>query len=322
MHIKYLWLEVTDKCNSKCKTCFIWRKTPYTLQELVSASRLKEVFCSPFLRNVEYVINSGGEPVLGNLRELLKIEHACFPKARLQISTNGILPDQIYSVVVETLASNVALDVGVSLDAVGEEHDKFRGVKGNFASVDKLLTELGVLRKIYPALNVSAGSTLTKETAVHAKELFAYAEKKGVFFMWHWPNKSEFYGNENSEMEISPFQEYRCVSMLNNGVYRDYWLASLSGRRKRFRCKALDLFCVIKANGDVAPCLSLWNSCVGNVKNQSLESVLHSEEADNVRCKIASCNGCLNNWALLWSLRFNFTVYVKQFLKRRLKLCM
>jgi MoaA/NifB/PqqE/SkfB family radical SAM enzyme len=57
------------------------------------------------------------------------------------------------------MKNGITLDVGVSLDGIGEVHDKIRGVPGNFAKADWLLHKLVELKnkKYHEKLSIAAG---------------------------------------------------------------------------------------------------------------------------------------------------------------------
>ena len=134
---KRLWFGVTDRCNSHCTYCNIWRQKPTT--NLLSPDEIESALSDPLFSDVEYIINSGGEPTLRqDLKEVIMAEHKAIKKARINISTNGLLPERIIDVAKYALQNGIDLEISTSVDAIGEEHDKIRGNKGNFEKVDRL----------------------------------------------------------------------------------------------------------------------------------------------------------------------------------------
>ena len=321
MTLRWLWLETTDRCNSRCSTCNIWRKTPTPQSELLTHERLEEVLYSWLFRKVEIILNSGGECSLIDLEDLLKREHAALPNALLQVSTNGLLPTKIVSSILPVLKDGARVDVGISIDGVGLDHDLVRGVKVNFEKVDWLLTKLCRLRKQYPKLSICSGSTLTAVTCGRQKDILDYLVPFHVPFGWHWFNQSAFYENECGMFKsVSGFQK-AILQVFPEGPYRDMWIKSLeTSIIPRFKCHALDSFCVLKCNGDVVPCLSLWNLSIGNVKNADPLALWNSERAKDVRSKVAQCSGCLNTWGVNWSLITERYPLLWWRLKRKIKI--
>jgi D,D-heptose 1,7-bisphosphate phosphatase len=124
-------VSVTDRCNSRCRTCNIWKKE---IGQELTADELDRVFRS--LGRAPYWITfSGGEPFLR--RDLEDLCHSaythCHP-AILNIPTNGLLHRQIPARVAEIArrCPDSQLIVNLSLDGVGARHDEIRNVPGNF----------------------------------------------------------------------------------------------------------------------------------------------------------------------------------------------
>src|SRR4030065_2807521 len=136
---QWLWFGVTDKCNSRCSHCSIWNQKP-TAKPL-STQEIEKTCSDPLLKEGRYVKNSGGEPVVRNdIKEIILIEHKTLPKARLQLSTNGLLPERAIDVVEMAMEDGIKLDVGISLDGMGDRDDNIRGVAGNFQKIHRLFT--------------------------------------------------------------------------------------------------------------------------------------------------------------------------------------
>lgn len=303
---KGIWFGVTDRCNSHCTHCHIWKKTPspnpLTLEEIEKAFR------DPLLSEVEFIVNSGGEALLRpDIVELIKLESKLFPGVVLDLSTNGLLPDRALTVVKEILQAGIKINVGVSLDGLGDQHDQVRGVPGNFAKVDYLLNQLNILRKEYPTLlRPLIGFTLSDLTIDSYEGVKDYARNLNVECMPQWYNQSEFYDNSISRPEASKEKMLKAVKNQPNTIIREKWLRLLNGRPIKFKCFAAQTFFVLKADGQVAPCLSFWDSNFGNVREQTPTEIWESGAADEVRKLVANCPGCLNSWGVTWSISAAF----------------
>lgn len=296
---RFLWVETSDLCNSRCVTCNIWQN-----KESKNVLDLK-VLGNPLFHNVEYIINSGGEPSLSDLSGILLAEHKFLPKAVLQVSTNGLLVDKVFDAVVDALKAGARVDVGLSLDGVGDAHDLWRGVPDNFAKVEALTKKLFYLKhRFWGFLNVTVGSTLTDKTFESSQDLYSYAKKYDVNFMWHWFNQSSFYNN--SELALSKENVKEALKIMPDSLYKQFWLESLEGKKPCFECYALRAFAVLKCNGDLVPCLSRWGQSIGNVMEADCETVWNSALADKARFEVSKCAGCLNSWGCSWSLQTKY----------------
>lgn len=310
---RWLWFEVTDRCNSHCTHCGIWRQTPTT--DPLTLDELTRVLSDPLFRDVQYVINSGGEPSLrSDLGDIIRVEREILPRARIQVSTNGLLPDRILDVVASALTNGAAVDVGVSLDGIGEQHDAIRGVEGNFERADYLLCELARLREIYGnRLRPTIGFVLSDLTLAHLEGVQAYARRLRIHLVVQLYRQSAFL--ENASLAGSTRTIVDAVESLSCSVSREMWLKWLNGESIRFSCFALYTFCVLKCDGSIGPCLDLWDTDIGNVRDASPRAIWHSPEAREARGVVRDCQGCLNSWGVGWSYSSSFYPYVSFYLR-------
>lgn len=125
-----LTVSLSYRCNSRCATCNISRKT---CDEL-SLEEWKKIFAS-LGTTPGWVTFSGGEPFLKN--DLFEIVSSfydqCHP-AVLNIPTNGLLQERIVSTVerIARYCEKSQVVINLSLDDVGGKHDAIRGVQGNY----------------------------------------------------------------------------------------------------------------------------------------------------------------------------------------------
>jgi len=123
-------VSVTYKCNSRCKTCFVWQRKAkeFSLEEF------DKTFKS-LGKSLYWVTLSGGEPFLReDIVEICKSLYTRCKPAVINIPTNGILCNIIPKRVEEILkfCKNSEVIVNLSLDEVGSLHDEIRGVNGNY----------------------------------------------------------------------------------------------------------------------------------------------------------------------------------------------
>jgi MoaA/NifB/PqqE/SkfB family radical SAM enzyme len=124
-------VSVTDRCNSRCQTCNIWRKE--TGDEL-STIEYDRVF-QHLGRSPYWITFSGGEPFLRrDLEDVCQSAYEHCRPAIVNIPTNGLLHRQIPPRVAEIArrCPDSQLIVNLSLDGVGKRHDEIRCVPGNY----------------------------------------------------------------------------------------------------------------------------------------------------------------------------------------------
>jgi uncharacterized protein len=145
--VKHLRLNVTERCNMDCSYCFERESNVYTKRRVmdwnIARKALNEFFSLVLDHKHEkvHIRFFGGEPLLnwGLIKQCLDYIKEKIPsniKVDYLINTNGtLLSENIIRVLCEH-----GVRVGLSLDGVGEYHDKarrFRNGQGSFEVIDK-----------------------------------------------------------------------------------------------------------------------------------------------------------------------------------------
>ncbi|MGE0785866.1 MAG: glycosyltransferase [Sandaracinaceae bacterium] len=137
---------LTDKCNSRCKTCLIGARyldDPSVAEGELTTAELERVIAT--IGPLAWVTLSGGEPFMRkDLADVaVALAEACDPRV-INIPTNGTLVAGTTRAVASILerTRRVHLVVNVSVDGIGAEHDTLRGFEGNFERLRTLIAEL------------------------------------------------------------------------------------------------------------------------------------------------------------------------------------
>ena len=165
-------LSVTDKCNSRCLTCNIWKKRP---KNELTLEEYKKIFDS--LDRLLWVTITGGEPFLRkDISQIIKLLNEKTKPKLLTIATNGILTHSILSTTKEVLNTcpNLNVIVNLSLDGIGKEHDKIRGVKGNFKKTIETFKQLKKIKN--KRLTVGINTVVSKYNVKDFPRIYEYIE--------------------------------------------------------------------------------------------------------------------------------------------------
>jgi MoaA/NifB/PqqE/SkfB family radical SAM enzyme len=313
-----LTFSVTNRCNSRCKTCNIWEIYPNHWQdptEELTLTEIEKIFTS--MGEVYFFNLSGGEPFLrDDLPEIvdLAIEHL---KPRIIHSpTNGIMPNRIIGgtrKILENLRAR-GLDTPVtikpSIDGVAELHDEIRGVKGNWGQLLKTIKGLQELEQEFPNLHVELGTVVSNFNKDRLDEIEDYVHSLGV----------QSYRNEIAEQReeffnigdpITPTGEEYAELM---GNFAEKVRENLPKKRPLARTtESLRLVYyelaarIVQEERQVIPCYAgisnvhltphgvLWPCCVlgyakplGDLRENGYDfwKVWHSEQAETVRASI------------------------------------
>ncbi|MGD2200345.1 MAG: radical SAM protein [Candidatus Bathyarchaeota archaeon] len=191
---------VTYRCNSRCKTCNIW-KTEAPEEREMTLNEIHKIFADNrgFLRDVGSMQITGGESFMReDLDQIVKTIHCYLPGCRFWIPTNGSTPRTIEKKTVEILGAlnGIGLGITVSLDGLKETHDEIRGVKGAYEKAIETLKRLSAIRETHQNLDLAIGMTVTPENTGQINSVYQIARSRGAEFSFRPTNISgSYYGN-------------------------------------------------------------------------------------------------------------------------------
>lgn len=299
-----LTFAVTYKCNSRCKTCNIWKK------EVKNELRLKEIKRIFESINPSWIDLTGGEIFLReDIFELIKTIHENSELYLLHFPTNGLLVDKI----TETLEKIKQLSipkfvVSISLDGPKEIHDEIRGVKGNFekaVQTYKNLKDLGI--ESYFGLTLSEFNIGKYEETLESlkRQIENFKDKELHVNLYHtsehyYSNPKEFDRRKlikdvekciekRKGIHLNPikFLEYKYIEKARNYI---------KNGKTPLSCKSLTSSCFIDPKGNVYPC-SIYNKKLGNLRNNdyNLKKIWNSEKTKKIQREIEGLK-CPNCW--------------------------
>ena len=162
------FIEITNCCNMKCRHCMNGSNDK-EINKGFTRENIKKLLEELYENKTEKIYISGGEPLLyPYIDEVILYANSLGMKVTL--ATNGLeIPKHL-----DAIKKGVQL-VSVSLDGIGETHDKFRGVQGayeNCIEVLKLLKENNVKTKI--------SAMIWKENVEELEDMIILAKSCGV----------------------------------------------------------------------------------------------------------------------------------------------
>lgn len=156
--LRYLELQITHRCNLRCRHCYIGEKNPKDLDIETIRRILGEFEDMQGLR----VLITGGEPLLHPRFDELNSLLPDFAVRKI-LFTNGLLLDE------GRIKDLMVHEIQVSIDGLEEGHDWIRG-KGTFAKA---------IRGIEAALDAGFGVSIS--TMVHARNLNDFPGMEKLF---------------------------------------------------------------------------------------------------------------------------------------------
>ena len=162
--------NVSRRCNLHCLHCYTESKDRSYPDEL-SHDEAEDLIDQLSDFGVPVLLLSGGEPLYR--QDTLELaSYASGKGLRVVISTNGTM---ITGEVARDIKAAGVSYVGVSLDGLGQVHDRFRGVRGTF---QKSLAAIGHCREA--GVKVGLRFTLTRYNCHQVEDIFHLVEEQGI----------------------------------------------------------------------------------------------------------------------------------------------
>ena len=135
---RYLILGMTNLCNSRCVTCFYWDHLNVNRHLEMSLEEYDRALAD--LPSLYSIVLTGGEPTLNrDLPAVTRLLYRRHDASNVTMPTNALIPEQAEETVARALESrrddSQTFTVGLSMDHLGERHDRIRGAPGNFIVV-------------------------------------------------------------------------------------------------------------------------------------------------------------------------------------------
>lgn len=173
------------KCNSRCVMCYSWQKQD-RFPEL-SLGQIDRIFSDNNLsKHIEIVNITGGEPTLRkDLVDVIKIIlERCKNLKRIDMPTNGIdtnmVLDKIEQILTLLLPTDVKFCVTLSLDGVGETHEKIRRITGAFDKAEKTIYEIREMTTLWKNLYFGINATISRLNYDRLDEIRKFGLKTGI----------------------------------------------------------------------------------------------------------------------------------------------
>lgn len=162
--------NVTRTCNLRCMHCYSQSENRKYPGELSTEEALRVIDDLAEAR-VPVILFSGGEPFARP--DLLDLARYAVSKGiRVTLSTNGTL---IHEETARQIREIGVGYVGISLDGVGEIHDRFRGKKGAFEGALR-----GIRNCLRQGQKVGLRFTINRHNADQVPAIFDLMEKEGI----------------------------------------------------------------------------------------------------------------------------------------------
>jgi len=204
-YLKFLMINITERCNLRCKHCYITDKH----QQDLPLDKLKELIQEFYAMQGSKLILTGGEPFLyEKFAELLEFLKGV-PLKKVLL-TNGTLITEKQDLL--DLIEQNHCEVFVSIDGLEQSHNDFRNAECFQDSIEgiKLLLRQGII--------VSINTMVHKKNLGEFKQLATYLRSLGDIKTWTVEVPTF---DEDTPKEV--IEEYEVTAKEGGEIMNNYW---------------------------------------------------------------------------------------------------
>jgi radical SAM protein with 4Fe4S-binding SPASM domain len=279
-----IW-EITGLCNLRCEHCLssAGESLPNELST-EEAMRLLDYLEAMKVFNINL---SGGEPLMRpDIFDI--IDYASQKKFSIDLLTNGAL---ITEKVLNRLEDSNIFNVQVSIDGIGETHDRFRGRKGTY---ERAIDAIKLLKDAN--YNISISLTVTRQNMSEIPRIIDTAIDLGIpsfkttLFMPAGRGKSNIDKLVLTRQDVKDFtymmieKKKEVGNNINIGSETEYpWLVEGLDKKRlesmklddssKIGCTAGSSSLYITPDGKIAPCPFLRNLTAGDVRERDIKEI-------------------------------------------------
>lgn len=300
--VEHLNLAVTYACNSRCIHCNIWQNRPR--HELKLGEIRRRIVASPLLCELRSVGITGGEPFLRkDLEEICASFWQAHPELAIGIATHGMQGLRIAerALHIRGLAGRSRFGVSISIDGMGPDHDRQRGIEGAFEQSMRTVEVLAA-----EDVDLVLSLTITPTNYRSLFEVYDLARSLGVGFITRFGQNSFYYGNETTcfhwdeeSLEAAQRQLDRVIAEilatidLSSPQLDPYvYFLTRAGEYQRHQtrltpCLSGTCSLYVDSFGKVFPCIMLDKE-VGSLRDRALDEIYQGPELVWARQRIAA----------------------------------
>jgi MoaA/NifB/PqqE/SkfB family radical SAM enzyme len=325
-----LQMPITSRCNSRCVTCNIWKDK---CNVDIDPFALKIALEDPFFSKVRLVGLNGGEPSTYKQVDDLMNALLVLPKLnRIHVISNAIVASKLldFMLVIKNRSreKNIKVYLTISLDGVGDIHDKERGVPNSFAKTLATLKTINADKNKYCDV-LDIGTTISNININRIVEVEEFTSALGVKAYYHPAVPNKRLHNFDKEQSFDIMNNKRSLLIATEYFYgkfkysRDlrtkirsyitfYYLKN-NGHRRLAGCNYLLSDITITENLDLCLCATASNK-VGNLKVKSATELWKdgsmNMEMERIKC---NCDECVHY--IVFPTIKGFYMFFKELLK-------
>ena len=303
-------INVTNNCNSRCITCYHWKKQSHNELTLTELTDILHQMRSLGIADLHLL---GGEPLLRNDLSEIILNARNLKFDRITVTTNGLL---LTREKVEQLIENGLTSINISLNGEEKIHDFTRGIKGAYArTLDSIRTVVELRNSRFHDLVITVQTIVMDLTLDQIVGMADMCHQFGIGISFSPLNTTRpWQANISSDLFLIDQEKLSNIIKELHHIKRNHAalireshtsLEYIKGYyadiiRKDIPCYLGYLVIAIGPSGEVFPggCLSL--PAIGNLRQVPLKQMIHSRayRESIKRIFLKECTGCACDYAL------------------------
>ncbi|NCB69653.1 MAG: radical SAM protein [Bacteroidia bacterium] len=300
-------LNATDICNSGCTMCNIWKQKK---EFEFSAEELCEILKDPLFNNLKHVGVTGGEPTLRkDLPQLFEAIIKAQPNIHgLSTITNCIREKNVIERIDASIEIckkyNKGFSMMVSLDGVGEVHDKVRGTKGNFESALRVINYYK-----NKGVSIATGTTISKVNVWGVDDMLVFLRENQIYGRFRVAEFIKRLYNDNRNEVIRNFDKDETYHLIlffykliltyeKDPTFQNTYYSIiniLSGGERLIGCPYHSNGVVLNSKGELAYCAPK-SKIIGNAIQQKAQKIYAENLSELSYIKNNHCSSCIHDY--------------------------
>ena len=265
MKIHNATILVTDRCNSRCITCNIWKEKRKRTE--LSPEEYYNLFSRKEFSSLDNINVSGGEATLRD--DLTEVVKAILYGKKLKVfflSTNGTNPQKAYECLQAVKGVAEQTFLSVSIDGDRKTHRSIRGID----NYDSALETISLCKKQDPSIitNISLTLSVINTNSMILSHLKRIADETDSTLSYRFAfNSSEYFHNDEKQFGISSDMKELVRSFIKDNSWDDPFMRiqykyledgtiDIMKKDGVVCCGAGKKFVLVSPNGDIYPCIN------------------------------------------------------------------
>lgn len=292
-------MPITSRCNSRCKTCNVWKYNDNTDIDPIS---LKQALSDPFFNNVITVGLNGGEfTLVPNFIEIIDAVLTLPSLRNIYLITNGLFPKRLFEYLERAFLKckehGVSMHICLSVDGVGSVHEHVRGIPKCFSKTKEILDRMHAERARFCS-SFSVGCTISIHNVEYIKETKLFLDSyPNLQVEYHCaiPNK-RIKTFDNADYDVTNddrkrllaaeffYEQYLSSSSMQKRYqnFANYYFLKNKSKKRLNTCAYLNRDVTIDEHLNLSLCATA-SDIIGNLKEKTASELINSNIANRVR---------------------------------------